>query len=175
MTLLAGGAAATFAIAEWGSYRSANEASHLSTAIANLLRMTERLTLIRGPQNAPLLAEQPASEQARAAIAPMRQALADAIAAADGALAAADYPERDAARATIQKLGAELAGLYPELDRAYAVAKAQRDPALVRDFAPRMIGFNNAANEIANGLERSATLADATVGRLADIARLSWD
>lgn len=61
------------------------------------------------------------------------------------------------------------------LDRAYASPNAKLDPDLVKNLVPRMLGFSNVLNGIANGLERSAASADSDVGRLAEVARRAWD
>lgn len=168
-------AATVFVVQEWGNYRNANEAAYLSAATAGVLRTTEQIAVSRGPQNAALIADEPANPGALTAVANARKLLADELAAARSAVAVATYPERLRALAVLDKLGRDLTEIYGKLDVAYKLPRAQRDAALIKDYVPRMLQFNALLDGVVNGLERSAAAAHESVGSLIQIARLSWD
>ncbi|HEY8335074.1 MAG TPA: HAMP domain-containing methyl-accepting chemotaxis protein [Tardiphaga sp.] len=167
--------AAVFVAQQWRDYSHSSDAAHLASAMGAVLRTTEQLAVGRGPQNAALIADDAAAPAALASVAAARKALADELALARAAVAAAEYPERDRAVAGLDTLGRDLKGIYDKLDVAYRLPRAQRDPALVKDYVPRMLQFNTLLNGVANGLERSAAMAHASVGSLIEIARFSWD
>ena len=175
MAAVAAITAGAFVVAEWRSYQAAIEARHLSEALAGLLRTTEKVTLSRGIQNSPLLADEPAGGEARARVAAARQAIAEALAGARAALERTGYADRNAALDVLATFEGGLSDLYGKIDTAIARPKEQRDAGVVKTFIPTMVGFNNALNAVANGLERAIASADPVVGRLAGIARLAWD
>ncbi len=168
-------ASAAFVVAEWRNYSRAADARRLSEILGAVLRTTEKLTLSRGLQNGFLLAEPPADEAGRGRIAAARQAVAAAMSEAKGGVDAVDYPDRQAARSILTKLEEGLAALYRDTDAAIALPKDRRDGAFVTGFGVRITALIASLNGVANGLERAAASADPTVGRLAGIARLSWD
>jgi methyl-accepting chemotaxis protein len=168
-------AAAVFVVREWRDYRNSSEAAYLTSAMSALLQATEHLAVGRGPQNAALLAEEPASTKVLADITSARSVLSDALAKTRAAHAATEYPEQDRAIATLDKLAGDLAATYARLDEAYRLPRAQRDPTLIKEYVPYMLDLNTRLNGVANGLERSTAIADGTVGGLLEIARLSWD
>ncbi|CAN5222861.1 HAMP domain-containing methyl-accepting chemotaxis protein [soil metagenome] len=168
-------AAAVFVAQQWRDYGNSDGAAHLASAMTAVLRSTEQLAVSRGPQNAALIADEAASPAALAAVAGARKGLADELAKARQAIAVSDYPERDRSLAGFDALGRDLAGIYDKLDAAYRLPRGQRDPALLKDYVPRMLGFNPLMNNVANAIERSASMAHASVGSLIEIARFSWD
>jgi methyl-accepting chemotaxis protein len=167
--------AAMFVVREWRDYRNSGEAADLTLAMSALLKSTEHLAVGRGPQNAALLADEPASAKVLADITSTRSVLSDALAKARATHAATNYPERDHAIATLDRLGRDLEATYARLDAAYLVPLAQRDQTPIKDYVPHMLELNTLLNGVANGLERSTAMADGTVGGLLEIARLSWD
>jgi methyl-accepting chemotaxis protein len=175
LAILLGVAAGIFIVSDWLAYRRANEGIHFTDSLNRLLLTMEEMALSRGLQNAPLLADEVMNEQTRTAINKQRQALSTAIANTEDALKVSDYEERDVSLGTIGKLRDDLTKTYAALDAAYAVPRARRDPALVTGFAPAMEGFGTRLNDVANGLERSVATVGPVIGRLAGIARLSWD
>ncbi|QDM17093.1 HAMP domain-containing protein [Tardiphaga sp. vice352] len=168
-------AATVFLVQQWRDYRDSSEAAHLVSAMTALLRTTEQLAVSRGPDSAALLADDPASPAALAAIAKARGVLADEVTGARAAFLLASYPERDVAVANLDRSRRDLVAIYARLDTAFKLPRAQRDQALAREFVPRMLELNELVAGIANGLERSASSAHGGVGSLIEIARLSWD
>lgn len=168
-------AATVFVVQEWGNYRNASEAAYLSAATAGVLRATEQIAVSRGPQNAALIADDPANPAALTAVTNARKLLADELSGARSAVAVATYPERVRALAALDKLGRDLTEIYGSLDAAYKLPRPQRDAALIKDYVPRMLQLNTLLDGVVNGLERSAAAAHESVGSLIQIARLSWD
>lgn len=168
-------AAVVFVVQEWGDYRSATDAGHLSRATAAVLRTTEQMSVSRGPQNIALIADQPADATVLTTIGEVRKALSEQLAVTRSALAAATYPERLHGIAALDKVGQDLNELYGQLDRAYHLPRTQRDRALLRDYVPRMLQFHVVLDGVVNGLERSAATAHENVGSLIQVARMAWD
>jgi methyl-accepting chemotaxis protein len=175
MAVVAGAVSVAFVAREWSDYSSAVTAIRLSSALTATLQYTEKVILSRGIQNGPLLAEAPTSEDARSKIAAARTAVTTALAAARSAIDAADYADRAAALSELGKLDQDLSTQWRAVDAAIAVPRANRDAGFVNGFGPQIESFIGRLNRLTNGLERAAASADPTVGRLAGIARLSWD
>ncbi|WP_148287848.1 methyl-accepting chemotaxis protein [Rhodopseudomonas sp. B29] len=175
MTVVIVAAAAVFVVQGWRDYRNADEASRIAAAMTALLQATEQTSVGRGPHNAALVAEPPPSPEALANIARAREAMTLSLSKARTAIAAASYADRDRALATLDRVAAQLAELQGKLDAAYRVPRGERDPALLKDYVPRMLAVSTALNGAALGLERAATLAHESVGSLIEVARLAWD
>ena len=175
MALVIASAAAVFVTQGLRDYRNARDAEHLAASMMALLQATEQLAVGRGPQNAALIADEPANQTALKGIAAARDILAEKLANTRSAIVATDYPERDRAIVTLDKMGRELAAIYGRLDEAYQRPRAQRDQALLKNYVPQMLELNTVMNGVANGLERGTTLAHESVGTLLEIARLAWD
>ncbi|WP_165825257.1 methyl-accepting chemotaxis protein [Rhodopseudomonas palustris] len=175
MTIVIAAAAAIFVVQSWRDYQNANEAARLATAMTALLQATEQASVSRGPQNAALIADAPANDAALAGIARTREVLAQVLTKTRAAITAAQYGERDRALGSLNRVDQGLTVLYGRLDAAYRLPRAERDPALIRDYVPQMLALTSQLNDIANPLERSAAIAQDNVGSLIEVARLAWD
>ncbi|WP_420131368.1 methyl-accepting chemotaxis protein [Rhodopseudomonas sp.] len=175
MTIVIVAAATVFVMQGWRGYRHADQAELLAEAVSALLQATEQVSISRGPQNAPLVADERPSAAALTQIAKAREAVTQALAATRGAIGAASYPERDRALYSLDRIGLRLKDMYVRRDQAYQQPRAQRDPALIRDYVPQMLDLSNDLDALANPLERSAAAAHDSVGSLVEIARLAWD
>ncbi len=168
---LAGGV--VFAISEWKHWHSATAAQGLMQVFANLAYVNERYSVERGDFNQMLLSEAVPTptmvETAKRNVGRTDEVLA----AAQTFVAALDTSDRTAVEGQIATAATRLRQLRDTAWPQMMKVRAERDPGVVARYVPEATDVLQSIGKISAGLELRASDEDASIGRLASLARIA--
>lgn len=147
-----------------------------STAVANQMMVgIIELLLERVNTNGVLQADPPASASAIETISIHRKAADGLIPAAYARLRDQPLPRRDALFDAVEKASERSAAIRKAADAALPKPKAEREPALLKDYIPAMTALVDATQALWTAANFASGDDDAMLARLAAIKQIGWD